>query len=99
MKGLPVSQSQGGCTFRVHVVPRSRRDTVAGLYGDALKVRLQAPPTEGRANQALRAFLAERLGVPKQAVEILSGHTSRQKVVRVVGTKPARVRALLREGE
>ncbi len=92
---LPVVEKDGGCTFRVRVLPRSKRDKVAGLHGDALKVRLTAPPVRGKANQSLRKFLARRLGVSPSAVEILTGHTSRQKRVRVEGVSAAAVRALL----
>jgi hypothetical protein len=95
---LRITEAQGGCTFYVRVVPRSRRDEVVGLYGDALKIRLISPPVRGKANQALRAFLGERLGVPASAVEVLSGHTSRQKRVRVDGVSAAAVRALLEAG-
>jgi len=95
MERLRVQESPEGCTFGIHVAPGSRQDAVVGLYGDALRVRLRAPATEGRANQALRAFLAERLGVPVDAVEILSGHTSRHKVVRVAGVTADQVRSLL----
>ncbi|HHH41324.1 MAG TPA: YggU family protein [Chloroflexi bacterium] len=94
---MRITEGKKGCTFGVHVVPRSHRDGVVGLYGEALKVRLKAPPVGGKANQALRAFLAERLGVPTEAVEIISGHTSRHKVVRVAGVVAEDVRALLDE--
>jgi len=66
-----------------------------GLHGNALKIRLVAPPVRGKANQALREFLAGRLGVSRSAVEILSGHTSRRKRVRVEGVSADAVRALL----
>ncbi|HEC34012.1 MAG TPA: YggU family protein [Chloroflexi bacterium] len=95
MKGLRVTEAEDGCTFGVHVVPRSRRDTVVGLYGEALKVRLAAPPVEGKANRALRVFLAGRLGVTVGAVEIISGHASRHKIVHVTGVQTAQVHALL----
>lgn len=95
MKGLRVQETPEGCVFSVHVAPGSGQDAVVGLYGDALRIRLKAPPVEGRANEALRAFLAARLGVPVRAVEILSGHTSRHKVVRVAGVAVEQVRALL----
>ncbi|GBD09572.1 hypothetical protein HRbin22_01829 [Candidatus Thermoflexus japonica] len=95
MNGLRVQETQAGCVFSVHVVPGSRRDAVVGLHGDALRIRLKAPPVEGKANQALRAFLAERLGVPVEAVEIITGHASRRKIVRVSGIPADRVRALL----
>jgi uncharacterized protein (TIGR00251 family) len=92
---LPVTEREEGAIFRVRVVPRSRRDEVVGLHGDALKIRLMAPPVEGKANQALQEFLAGRLGVSWSAVEILSGHASRQKRVRVAGVSAAAIRALL----
>ena len=92
---LQVSEGKGGCIFRVRVLPRSRRDEVAGSHGDALKVRLTAPPVRGKANRALREFLADQLGVSTSDVEILTGHTSRQKRVRVMGVSADAVRALL----
>jgi uncharacterized protein (TIGR00251 family) len=92
---LPVTEGKDGCTFRVRVVPRGRRDEVMGLHGDALKIRLAAPPERGKANRALQRFLAERLGVSSSAIEILSGHTSRQKRVCVEGVSAVAVRALL----
>ncbi len=96
---LNVTTGKGSCTFWVHVVPRSRQDAVAGLYGQALKVYLRTPPVEGKANRALESFLAERLGVPVGDVEVVAGHTSRHKVVRVQGIAPAQVRALAGEQE
>lgn len=93
MKGRLVRETPEGCVFRVHVAPGSGQDAVVGPYGDALRVRLKAPPVEGRANEALRAFLAARLDVPVHAVEILSGQTSRYKGVRVAGVAADRVRA------
>lgn len=95
MKEFAVTERKGSSTFGVHVVPRSRQNAIVGQYGEALKIRLSASPTKGEANWALRAFLADRLGVPVEAVEILSGHTSRHKVVRVTGVRADRVRALL----
>jgi uncharacterized protein (TIGR00251 family) len=95
MKGLQVTQGRDGCVFAVHVVPKGRRDAVIGLYGDALKIRLKAPPVKGQANRALQSFLADHLGVTADAVQVLSGHTSRHKVVRVTGVEAAQVHALL----
>ena len=96
---LTVSETSDGCTFYVRVVPRSRRDEVVGLHGDALKVRLVAPPEKGRANQALRKLLAHRLGVAVSSVEILSGHTSRQKRVLVCGVSTDAVQTLCSEAD
>jgi uncharacterized protein len=71
---------------------------VAGVHGGALKVRLTAPPVEGAANDALVAFLAGALGVPRRAVRIVSGAAARTKVVEVEGADEARVRRLAGEG-
>ena len=67
----------------LHVQPGARRTEVAGVHGDALKVRLAAPPVEGKANLALLRFLAEAFGVPPRAVTLVRGETSRQKTVRI----------------
>jgi len=93
---LRVAEKDGACTFRVRVAPRGRRDEVIGKHGDAIKIRVKAPPAQGKANEALREFLAEQLGVSKWAVEILSGYTSRWKRVRVEGVSPDAIRALLK---
>lgn len=98
MEAWKVEEKAGACIFSVYVTPGSRSDAVAGLYGDALRIRLQAPPVHGRANEALRTFLAKRLGVPVAAVTVLAGHTSRRKVVRVTGVTAAQVRALAEGG-
>jgi len=92
---LQVTEGKEGCTFRIRVLPRSRRDEVVGLHGDALKVRLTAPPVRGKANRALQEFLAQRLGVLPSDIEILTGHTSRQKRVCVRGVSADAIRALM----
>ena len=74
--------------LRLHVQPGAKRTGFAGRHGDALKFRLAAPPVDGRANEALLAFLAEAFGVPQRQVAIVRGETSRQKTVRIVA--PAR---------
>ncbi|HHH41550.1 MAG TPA: YggU family protein [Chloroflexi bacterium] len=84
-----------GARFAVRVVPRAKRSEVMGVQGEALKVRVAAPPVEGKANEALRAFLAERLGLRRQQVEIVAGHRGRRKVVRVQGLSPRQVRERL----
>lgn len=75
----------GGVRFPVRVQPRASRTEVAGTQQGALKVRLQAPPVDGAANEALVDFLAESLGVPRRQVRIVSGATARIKVVEVTG--------------
>ncbi len=69
--------------LRLHVQPGAKRTEVAGVHGDALKVRLAAPPVEGRANEALVRFLAESFGVTLKQVIIVRGETSRRKIVRI----------------
>jgi uncharacterized protein (TIGR00251 family) len=78
------------------VQPRASRTEVAGVLGDQLRVRLTAPPVDGAANEALVRFLAERLGVPRSAVRLVSGEAGRSKVVAVdgIGMSEARARLL-----
>ena len=71
----------------VHVVPRARTTGVAGRHGDALKIRLAAPPVDGAANDELVRYLAERLAVPRSAVTIAAGHTGRRKTVKITGVE------------
>ena len=69
----------------LHVLPGAVRSEVVGTHGDALKVRLAAPPVEGKANAELLRFLADAFGVPLRSVSLLRGETSRQKAVRIDG--------------
>lgn len=80
----------------VHVQPRASRSEVIGTHGSALKVRIQAPPVEGAANEAVIDLLASRLGVPRRAVRIVAGSSSRGKTVEIDGTTEEAVRALAR---
>jgi len=74
-----------GVILRLHIQPGARRTEVAGPHGDALKIRLAAPPVDGKANACLIGFLADSLGVAKSGVELLSGASARTKRVRVAG--------------
>lgn len=69
----------------VRVQPRAARNGVAGILGDALKIRLQAPPVDGKANRALVRFLATQLKLPRARVELTRGKSSRTKQVRIRG--------------
>lgn len=84
----------GGVRFRVHVQPRASRSEVTGVREGALRVRLQAPPVEGAANDALVELLAERLEVPRRDVRIVAGASARSKLVDVEGIGPAQVARL-----
>lgn len=79
----------------VHVLPRSGRTEIAGRHGDALKVRVAAPPVDGRATDAARIALAAALGVAPAAVTIVSGERSRLKRLRVAGLDAATAHRLL----
>ncbi len=85
----------GGVTLRLHIQPGAKKTEVAGLHGEALKIRLAAPPVDGKANASLISFLAAQLGVAKVAVSLLSGETSRAKRVRISGIDPALARRVL----
>jgi len=81
----PITPMPGGVRIRIHVQPRASTTEVSGLHGDAIKIRLQAAPVDGGANEALIRFLADRLDVARSAVTLESGHTGRAKLVRVEG--------------
>ena len=82
-------------TFKVRVQPRASRTEVAGEYDDSLKLRLAAPPVDGKANDACRRFLAGLLDVPLNAVEIISGESSRDKRIKIRGVTAEQVRSRL----
>jgi hypothetical protein len=73
-------------TLTLHVQPGAKHSNIAGLHGDALKIRLAAPPIEGRANEALLKYLAELFGVPIRQIELKQGAQSRHKVVVISGS-------------
>lgn len=74
-------------TLTLHIQPGAKRSELAGLHGEALKIRLAAPPVEGRANEALLKFIAGLFDVPVRQVELKQGGQSRHKVVAITGSK------------
>lgn len=74
-------------SLTLHVQPGAKRSEIAGLHGDALKIRLAAPPVEGRANEALLKFIANLFSVPLRNTELRQGGQSRHKVVAVTGSR------------
>ena len=84
-----------GCTLAVRVHPRARKNSVTGVHADTLKIALTAPPVDGKANEALIAFLADTLRLPRARVALVSGLTSRAKMVRITGKSAAEVAAAL----
>ena len=79
----------------VRLTPRASREEIAGFEGETLRVRVTAPPVEGRANRALVRLLAKRLGVPRGAVRVVTGQTSRSKAVAIAGLDAAELRRRL----
>lgn len=80
-----IRETSKGLLLPVRVVPRASKDEIQGVHGDALKVRLQAPPVEGKANQALIRFLSDALDIPRAQFSIASGETGRNKAVLIGG--------------
>ena len=93
-----IAPTTGGVLIDVRVVPRARRSGVAGQRGDALLVRLQAPPVDGAANEELVEVLCAALGVTRRDVSIVSGERSRQKRVKVSGVDAVTAAARLGAG-
>lgn len=85
------SEINEGIRLSIRVVPRASRTEVAGLHGDALKIRLHAPPVDGAANKALIEFLADALKVPRSSIQITRGHTGRSKEIQI-SDKPETIR-------
>ena len=92
---LQLQTQDGGVILAVRVQPRASKTEIAGTMDGALKVRLQAPALEDRANEALCEFLAHLLKTPKSAVRILFGHRSRSKRVEIRGVTEQQVLALV----
>lgn len=92
----PFVQSDGAdVLLRVKVVPGARSEAIAGMLGDRLKVRVSAPPEDGKANAALCRLLARALELPARRVSIESGHGAREKTIRVADCAEDTVRARL----
>ena len=91
----PVRGRPAGVEIAIRVQPGARRTEPAGVHGDEVKIRVAAPPVDGRANVALVRFLAKRLSVPPSQVQIVAGAASRSKRVVIDGATPAAVRSAL----
>jgi uncharacterized protein len=85
MAELKVSEKNGAATLDIVVQPRCPREGVGPVVGDRLKVSVNAPPVEGKANQAVQRVLAETFGVPRSAVTILRGEAGKRKTVCIAG--------------
>ena len=96
MSNLRITVRGASLRFSVRVQPRASRSEIVGLHGDALKVRLAAPPVDGAADEALIELLADALGIARSAVRIIAGSTSRGKIVEVDGANVENVGRLAR---
>jgi len=94
---IPIRETAAGLSFAVKVHPKARRSAIAGTLGDALKLAVAAPPVEGKANQAVIEFFAALCGVPRSAVAILQGESSRMKTVRISGVEKEALEQALRK--
>jgi hypothetical protein len=89
---LQFQDAKQGAAITVKVTPRARKTEVIGLMEDGtLRIRVAAPPVEGAANEALIAFLAEILSLPKSQIDIVGGQSSERKLISLIGITPARV--------
>jgi uncharacterized protein (TIGR00251 family) len=84
-----------GCTVSVRVHPGAKRNAVTGLHAGAVKIALTSPPVDGKANEALIAFVAERLRLPRAQVSLIAGTASRSKTLRITGKSAAEIQAAL----
>ena len=91
-----IRETSKGVILPVRAVPRASKNEIQGVHGDALKVRLQAPPVEGKANQALILFLSEALDISRSQLSIASGETGRNKAVLITGITKAKLISLLK---
>jgi uncharacterized protein (TIGR00251 family) len=81
----------GGALLSLHIQPGAKKTEVCGLYAESLKIRLTAPPVDGKANDALIGFLANTLGLPRSRLTLVSGQASRSKRVAIAGVTIAEV--------
>ena len=90
-----IKEKDGNLVVSLRVIPRASKDGFQGVLGDALKVRIQAPPVEGKANTYLLRFLSKQWKIPKSTLEILSGETGRNKRV-CIQNPPEELKAIIR---
>lgn len=88
---------KGGCLISLKVIPRSSRDQIVGTEQGALKLKLQAPPVEGAANEAVLEFFSKCLRRPKSTLKLVAGHRSRHKRLMIQGMKASEVLGLLNQ--
>jgi len=93
-----IKESGNGVVLAIHAAPGAARNEVQGLHGGTLKIRLHAPPVDGKANAALLAFLSEAFGIPKARITLLTGQAHRRKRVAIEGVTADDARRILLPG-
>ena len=83
--------------LRVHIVPNARSDSIVGMHGGAIKIKLRAPAVEGKANATLIRFLAEHFKLPRSSIVLQRGHASRDKLIRIAGLSQEELRRRILE--
>ena len=94
-KVIDIKEKNGAVTFKIKVQPRAAKSEIVGVHGDAVKVRIASPPIDGKANEEVKKFFANLLGVPTGAVEIVAGLSSRDKLLRLHRVERERVLAAI----
>lgn len=95
MREFKITKAEEGAAFAVHIVPKSVKNEVVGKHGDALKIKLITTSVGGIANDTLINFLAQKLEIEREKIEIAAGLTSAEKMVVVVGVTPTEVETRL----
>ena len=95
VKNRSKKDTPASATLSIRIQPRASKNAVERLADNSLKIKLTAPPVDGAANEALIRFLADRFAVARSLVEIVSGHTARNKIVRISGISDSDVERLL----
>ena len=94
---ITLHNTPDGCILPVRVHPGARKNDITGVHDGALKISLTTPPTDGRANDALIAFIAKRLHTPRARITLVTGATSRTKTLRITAKSAAEIQAALSE--
>ena len=93
-----LTDTPDGAVLTLRLIPRAAKNAIQGEHGDALKIRLCAPPVDGAANAALIEFLSDTLSLPRARIRLLSGHTSRTKRVLLAGLSASAIRTKIQAG-
>ena len=94
-----LTETPDGAVLNLRIVPRAAKNAIQGEHGDALKIRLCAPPVDGAANAALIEFLAETFDLPRARVQLLAGATSRNKRVLLAGVPASAIQSQIQAGK